>query len=213
MRWDRLFDDLQAQMDAEGQRELDLEVSDRTRRERAQVGLHERLIAHRGLRVELRLAAGVVVSGAVADAGSNWLLVDDPGHRGPGRNGSAGQTGSAGQVGSADDRGSLAPFGASLIPFAAIVSITGLGVRAAAGPGVATAKRFGLGYALRGLSRDRSVVSLTDISGSVTTGTIDAVGADALDLSEHPADLARRAVNVLARRVIPFTAIVVVRNG
>jgi len=187
MRWDRLFDDLQAQMDAEGQRELDLEVSDRTRRERAQVGLHERLIAHRGLRVELRLAAGVVASGAVADAGSDWLLVDDPGHQ--------------------------APFGASLIPFAAIVSITGLGVRAAAGPGVATAKRFGLGYALRGLSRDRSVVSLTDISGAVTTGTIDAVGADALDLSEHPADLARRAVNVLARRVIPFTAIVVVRNG
>ena len=46
MRWDRLFDDLQAQMDAEGQRELDLEVSDRTRRERAQVGLHERFIAH-----------------------------------------------------------------------------------------------------------------------------------------------------------------------
>ena len=213
MRWDRLFDDLQAQMDAEGQRELDLEVSDRTRRERAQVGLHERLIAHRGLRVELRLAAGAVASGAVADAGSDWLLVDDPGHRGPGRTGSAGQVDSIGQVGSADDRGSLAPFGASLIPFAAIVSITGLGVRAAAGPGVATAKRFGLGYALRGLSRDRSVVSLTDISGSVTTGTIDAVGADALDLSEHPADLARRAVNVLARRVIPFTAIVVVRNG
>ena len=202
MRWDRLFDDLQARMDAEGQRELDLEVSDRTRRERAQVGLHERLIAHRGLRVELRLAAGVVVSGSVADAGSDWLLVEDPGHRG-----------GAGLGGSPDDLGGLAPFGASLIPFGAIVSITGLGTRAAAGPGVATAKRFGLGYALRGLSRDRSVVSLTDISGSVTTGTIDAVGADALDLSEHPADLARRAVNVTARRVIPFSAIVVVRNG
>jgi hypothetical protein len=202
MRWDRLFDDLQAQMDAEGQRELDLEVSDRTRRERAQVGLHERLVAHRGLHVELRLAAGVVVSGRVADAGSDWLLVEEPGH-----------LGGAGQGGSPDDKGGLAPFGASLVPFGAIVSITGLGTRAAAGPGVATAKRFGLGYALRGLSRDRSVVSLTDISGSVTTGTIDAVGADALDLSEHPADLARRAVNVLARRVIPFSAIVVVRNS
>ena len=142
------------------------------------------------------------MSGRVADAGSDWLLVEDPGHRGV-----------AGQVDSPDDRGGLAPFGASLVPFGSIVSITGLGIRAAAGPGVATAKRFGLGYALRGLSRDRSVVSLTDISGSVTTGTIDAVGADALDLSEHPADLARRAVNVLARRVIPFTAIVVVRNG
>ena len=183
MRWDRLFDDLQAQMDSDGQRELDLEVSDRTRRERASVGLHERFIAHRGLGVELRLAAGALVSGNVADAGSDWLLVDDPGHRG------------------------------SLVPFGAIVAINGVGVRAAAGPGVATAKRFGLGYALRGLSRDRSVVSLADIGGSVTTGTIDAVGADALDLSEHPADVARRAENIVARRVVPFAAIVVVRHG
>ena len=201
MRWDRLFDDLQAQMDAEGQRELELEVSDRTRRERAQVGLHERLIAHRGQRVELRLAAGFLVSGGVVDAGADWLLLDDPGHRSPGAQGRAG------------DQRSLATFGSSLIPFGAIVAITGLGTRSAAGPGVATAKRFGLGYALRGLSRDRSLVSLTDIGGSVTTGTIDAVGADALDLSEHPADVVRRDANVLARRVIPFTAIVVVRNG
>jgi hypothetical protein len=183
MRWDRLFDDLQAQLDADGQRELDLEVSDRTRRERAQVGLHERLIAHRGLGVELRLAAGVLVSGWVADAGSDWLLVHDQGDRG------------------------------NLVPFGAIVAINGLGVRAAAGSGVANAKRFGMGYALRGLSRNRSVVSLTDIGGSVTTGTVDAVGADALDLSEHPVDVARRAENIVARRVIPFAAIVVVRSG
>jgi hypothetical protein len=183
MRWDRLFDDLQAQLDADGQRELDLEVSDRTRRERAQVGLHERLIAHKGMGVELRLAAGVLVSGTVADAGSDWLLVHDRGDRG------------------------------SLVPFGAIVAINGLGARAAVGAGVELAKRFGLGYALRGLSRDRSVVSLADIGGFVTTGTIDAVGADALDLSEHPADVARRAENVVARRVIPFTAIVVVRHG
>ena len=183
MRWDRLFDDLQAQMDADGRRELHLEVSDRTRRERAQVGLHERLIAHRGLEVELRLAAGVQVSGRVADAGLDWLLVHDRGDRG------------------------------SLVPFGALVAIHGLGVRAAVGSGMATAKRFGLGYALRGLSRDRSVVSLTDLGGSVTTGTVDAVGADALDLSEHPADVARRAENIVARRVIPFSAIVVIRHG
>ena len=183
MRWDRLFDDLQAQMDADGLRERDLEVSDRTRRERAQVGLHERFMAHSGLRVELRLAAGVLVSGRLADAGSDWVLVHDGGDRG------------------------------SLVPFGAIVAITGLGVRAAAGPGAVMGRRFGLGYALRGLSRDRSVVSLADRGGSVTTGTIDAVGADALDLSEHPVDVARRAENVVARRVIPFSAIVVVRHG
>lgn len=86
-------------------------------------------------------------------------------------------------------------------------------MRAAVGSGLATAKRFGLGYALRGLSRDRSVVSVADIGGAVTTGTVDAVGADALDLSEHPADVARRADSVVARRVIPFSAIVVVRHG
>jgi len=183
MRWDRLFDDLQAQLDADGQRELALEVSDRTRRERAQVGLHERLIAQRGAGVELRLAAGVLVAGTVADAGSDWLLVQDAGERG------------------------------NLVPFGAIVSVSGLGVRAAVGPGMKTAKRFGLGYALRGLSRNRSVVSLTDISASTTTGTVDAVGADALDLSEHPADVARRCENIVARRVIPFTAIVVVRHA
>jgi len=183
MRWDRLFDDLQAQLDADGQRELDLEVSDRTRRERAQVGLHERFIAHRGSSVELRLAAGVQVSGRIADAGSDWLLVHDHGERG------------------------------SLVPFGAIVAINGLGTRAAAGSGTATAKRFGLGYALRGLSRNRSVVSLVDIGGLVTTGTIDAVGADALDLSEHPVDVARRSENILSRRVVPFAAIVVVRHG
>jgi hypothetical protein len=147
------------------------------------VGLHERLIAHSGRGIELRLAAGILVSGTVADAGLDWVLVHDRGQRG------------------------------SLVPFRGIVAINGLGADAAAGPGVVTAKRFGLGYALRGLSRDRSVVSLSDIAGSVTTGTIDAVGADAIDLSEHPADVARRAENIVARRVIPFTAVVVVRHG
>jgi len=39
------------------------------------------------------------------------------------------------------------------------------------------------------------------------------VGADALDLSEHPADVARRAENIVARRIVPFTAIVAIRHG
>ena len=45
MRWDDLFADLGAQWDAESRRELDAEVADRTRRERASVGLYERLAA------------------------------------------------------------------------------------------------------------------------------------------------------------------------
>jgi hypothetical protein len=49
------------------------------------------------------------------------------------------------------------------------------------------------------------------VSGAVVTGTIDAVGRDHLELSEHPADLPRRSENVTGRRVVPFSALVLVR--
>ena len=45
MRWERLFGDLEGQWEAEARRDLDQEVADRTRRERATVGLFERLAA------------------------------------------------------------------------------------------------------------------------------------------------------------------------
>ena len=184
MRWEQLFDDLEAQLEAEQRRELDLEVADRTRRERAALGLHERLGAHRGRTVELRLAGGQTVAGAVSDVGADWLLVGER-EEWP-----------------------------SLVPFTAIVTvggIPGLHGEQPAPAGGAMAKRFGFGYALRGLSRDRAVVRLSDVAGGATTRTIDAVGADVLDLSEHPADLPRRAENVIARRVVPFSAVAVVR--
>jgi hypothetical protein len=45
------------------------------------------------------------------------------------------------------------------------------------------------------------------VTGVVTTGTIDAVGADVVDLSEHPGDEPRRQGSVVARRLVPFSAI------
>src|SRR6478735_7178655 len=43
MRWDALFEDLEQQWDAQARRDLDGEVADRTRRERAAIGLQDRL--------------------------------------------------------------------------------------------------------------------------------------------------------------------------
>ena len=177
MRWDELFGDLAAQWDAEERRELDAEVADRTRRERAAVGLYDRLSAAAEAPVGLLLANGARLSGPVADVGDGWVLVGQPG-------------------------------GSALVPFSAVAAVTGLANRVG---GSASGRRFGLGYALRGLSRDRAVVALSDLSGTVVTGTIDAVGADHLELSEHPADLPRRSENVMGRRLVPFSAVVLLR--
>lgn len=178
MRWDDLFGDLGAQWEAEQRRELDSEVSDRTRRERGALGLYERLAAAGTSRVGLTLRTGTVLDGQVADVGDGWVLLGVPG----------------GAV--------------SLVPFGGVTAVTGLSARAAGEP---AGRRFGLGYALRGLSRDRSVVSVVDVSGAQATGTIDAVGRDVLELAEHAADLPRRPENVTGRRLVPFDALVVVR--
>ena len=180
MRWDDLFADLGAQWDAEARRELDAEVADRTRRERALVGL---LRAAGGRRRRAwsdgALRTGTAVSGRVADVGDGWLLLGG---------GGGGSGAGAVRGGHGREPGSRR------------------------GPaGTALGRRFGLGYALRGLSRDRAVVLLTDLDGAVVTGTIDAVGRDVLELSEHAADLPRRAENVTGRRLVPFSAVVLLR--
>ncbi|HEV7145710.1 MAG TPA: hypothetical protein VGN48_01795 [Pedococcus sp.] len=188
MRWDGLFDDLEAQWEAQARRELDAEVADRTRRERAAIGLRERLAAElegeqgphdgRGSGIRLSLVDGSGVIGRVDDVGDGWLLVGGSG-------------------------------GSSLVPFSALVAITGLSKFAATTVGLS--RSFGFGYALRGLSRDRALVHIVDRTGSTNTGTIDVVGRDLLELSEHPADLARRPENVTARRLVPFAAVAAVR--
>ena len=175
MRWDDLFADLGAQWDAEARRELDGEVADRTRRERALVGLHERLAAALGERVALTVRVVGALPGRVVEVGDGWLLL------------------------------ALETRGLALVPFASVTGVTGLPLRGGRG------RRFGLGYALRGLSRDRATVLVTDLDGVVLSGTIDAVGRDVLELSEHAPDLPRRAEHVTGRRLVPFSAVVLVR--
>lgn len=174
MRWDQLFDDLEAQAAADTRRERAAEVADRTRYERGQVDLQARLLGSvNGPPVTVRLGQRRL-TGSVCDVGPDWLLL---------------QTG---------------PEPACLIATAAVRAVTGVAPGAVVPSAVA--RRFGLGSALRGVSRDRSVVDLVS-GGEHVTGTIDVVGADHVELAEHAADLPRRPRNVLALHVVPFWAI------
>jgi hypothetical protein len=96
-----------------------------------------------------------------------------------------------------------------LVNLASVESVVGLGPEAAdpdsEGPVVA---KLGLGHALRAVARDRAEVRLTTTGGSSHVGTIDRVGADHLELTEHPAGEPRRRVG---RRLVPFVALATVR--
>lgn len=100
---------------------------------------------------------------------------------------------------------------AALLPMTAVTALVGLANRSDDDRGMG--RRFGVGVALRAIARDRAPVAIHDVSGGLATGTIDKVGADHLDLAEHPADTMRRTTSLTGHRVVPFTAIGVVRRA
>lgn len=97
-----------------------------------------------------------------------------------------------------------------LVPLAGVATLRSLGWRSAP---ERTARRFGLGYALRALARNRATVAVA-LVGTATPllGTIDAVGADHLDLAEHLDGVPRRRENVRAMTTVPFGALVAVES-
>lgn len=174
MRWDRLFDDLEAGFESDAARERAAEVADRTRRERAQIDLQSRLLASVGAGPVVARLPGRSLQGAVLDVGPDWLLLTSGVER------------------------------SVLVVTSAVVSLSGLADGAAA-PSV-VAKRFGLGAALRAISRDRAPVEVA-ARGLRFVGTIDVVAADHLELAEHAPDVARRDRDVIALHVVPFAAL------
>jgi hypothetical protein len=157
VRWERLFEDLEAQLVEAAADELRAEVADRTQREVSELGLADRLRAGSGAQVALRVTGVGVVSGTVRSTGPDWVLLAEP-------------------------------LGVeTLVSLAAVVQVTGLGSRASL-PRGELARRLGLGYALRGLARDRAVVRVVLTDGSTLAGTIDRVGADHFDVTERSED-------------------------
>jgi hypothetical protein len=183
MRWQQLFADLQAQFEAEEEALERAESASRTRAEVGAVGIADRLRGVLGLPLVLACGAAGTVSGVLAEVGPDWLLVEDDGAR------------------------------SCLVALGAVRSVAGLGRRtAAAEPAGPVRGRLDLRRALRGLARDRSAVQVLLDDGSVLGGTLDRVGADYVELAEHPADLPRRAEAVHGVRAVVLARIAVVRT-
>jgi hypothetical protein len=97
--------------------------------------------------------------------------------------------------------------GELLIPLGAVQSIAGLSRFTAADAGE-VARRLGIGVILRGLSRDRAVVSILLGGQQRVTGTIDRVGSDHFDVAVHPVDEPRRERAVRGVRCVLLPAVV-----
>jgi hypothetical protein len=182
--WEGLFADIAGEFDAAEAAQLAAEVDDRTRRETALVHLVDRLRAAVGKPVTVSAPQVGALSGALVDVGADWLLLREPGSR------------------------------QALIPFAAVVAITGIGTRAAPQSSDShVSSRLRFGYALRALSRDRTTVVLSLVDGTARTGTIDRVSADHLTFAVHAPEEPRRASAVRDLVVVPFTALAAVRSA
>jgi hypothetical protein len=184
VRWDALFADLEAELDAAEAGELDLELRDRVRTELARLRLQDRLRAAFGHDVTAYVDGAGTVRGQLSGCGVDWLLLQE----GAGRE--------------------------TLVPYAALLGLSGLGRRSAApGSEGTVGARLDLRHALRGLARDRSPCAIVARDGSSAHGTLDRVGADFVELAEHPPGEARRPDAVRQVRTIPTTAIAAVRSS
>jgi hypothetical protein len=184
VRWEELFDDLEAQLGAARAADLAGEVADRTRREVARLRLVDRLRPAVDHPVEVTLPGPLLISGRLRQVGSDWFLVTEARER------------------------------EALVLTWAVLGITGLGaVSAEPGSEGRVAGRLGAAHALRGIARDRAPVAAVLIDGTSVFGTLDRVGADFVEIAEHAPGEPRRRGDVRAVRTVPMAAVAAVRRG
>ncbi|MBN1093780.1 hypothetical protein JKP75_15210 [Blastococcus sp. TML/M2B] len=183
MRWQQLFADLEARFTAEQEAVERAETSSRVRHEVGALRWADRVAGAVGSPVVLLCAGAGPVAGTLAETGSDWLLlVDDAGRE-------------------------------CVVAASAVRAVSGLGRRTApAGDAGPVRARLDLRRALRGLARDRAAVQVVLDEGTALSGTIDRVGADYVELAEHPVDVHRRAEAVQGVRTVVLDAVVLVRT-
>lgn len=179
MRFERFFEDLEGRFAHHQQEEARAVSEDLTRAEQAQLTLADRLRGAQDHRLTFHLADSLVVSGTVQEVGAEWVAL-------------AGEGGGRRAV----------------IPLTAVALLEGLPLRARPAED-SLHSPLGLGSVLREIARDRTMVRLETVGGSVT-GRIAAVGADALDLRPLPTGESS-AVAGSARLMVAFSALRVVQ--
>jgi hypothetical protein len=182
VRWQRLFADLEAQAEGLAASEFEAEVAERTRIEVGKLRLVDRLRPTTGHPVQVSCLGAGLVCGRLDQVGSDWLLLtEDPGRE-------------------------------ALLCLHAVTSLLGLGALSATpGSEGRVASRLDLRHALRGIVRDRAGVRVGLIDGTTVGGTLDRVGADFIELAEHPMGEPRRPTAVLRVRTVPLAAAAVIR--
>jgi len=189
VRWDKLFDDLEAQLAHEARAEqLDLGAEEERLR-LGRLGLRDRIMtltaAAASVSIMLTLSNGDRLAVRPSAYGQDWMMAD-----------------------------LVTRVGQCVVPLSAIsgVSLTVAQVALSLGapsPRRALADRIGLTVVLRDLCRRRHPVELIVRGGSLR-GTIDRVGRDHLDVALHEPGTARRDDVVSEVRLVPFDALVLV---
>lgn len=184
MRWDTLFDDLEAQATSFDRAERAAEVDERTRGEVGTLELWDRMRAAVGAQLRLRLISGAVIAGRLMRAGPDWLLMEEDGAR------------------------------ETVVVTGALLGVRGLGRHSAVPDSAGVVEsRVGVRQVLRRVARDRSSVRVLLTDGSVLDATIDRVGANFIEVAEHSAAEPRRRHEVRDVELVPLTAVAAVRRS
>lgn len=194
MRWDRFFEDLEGQLDAEWEAERAALDTEAERLRLSRVTLRERVAAMAAQGrpeavVAFELCDGTFCEGAVAAVGVDWAAVSEEGSRSHTR----------------------------VIPLASVVSISVprtvllRSARPEASPRPLLSDRMTLGFVVRDAARRRLAITV-HLSGRRTLGgTVDRAGVDHLDLALHEPGTPRRESAVVGYRMVPFAAIASLR--
>lgn len=81
MRWDALFEDMEAQLAAGQQLGLESEISERVRVEHAAIELADRLRGAVGTPITVQLRSAMQVHGVLTHAASEWLVLQEGVHQ------------------------------------------------------------------------------------------------------------------------------------